>query len=140
MRSTRDLPPVRQEGSGRARAIAGPVRPALRAVPTGREDIPLLRFAVPSRTFHDLALRDELAFLLLEVVREHQHSELLGAHGFAPRRRLLFVGPPGCGKSVTAEALAAELNYPIARVHLASVVSSYLGETARNLNAIFDFA
>jgi len=51
----------------------------------------------------------------------------------------LFSGPSGTGKSATAEALGGELGWPVAHVQLASVVSSYLGETAKNLAQIFSF-
>ena len=49
------------------------------------------------------------------------------------------MGPPGCGKSASAEAVAGQLGLPMAKVQLATVVSSYLGETARNLEQIFSF-
>ncbi|MGH2960141.1 MAG: AAA family ATPase, partial [Solirubrobacterales bacterium] len=58
----------------------------------------------------------------------------------SPRRRFLLVGPPGTGKSATAEALADELGRPLATVNLSSLVSSLLGDTARNLAAIFSIA
>jgi SpoVK/Ycf46/Vps4 family AAA+-type ATPase len=53
---------------------------------------------------------------------------------------VLFCGPPGCGKSVAAEALAKELYLPLATVRFDAVVSSYLGETATNLRKVFDYA
>jgi SpoVK/Ycf46/Vps4 family AAA+-type ATPase len=56
-----------------------------------------------------------------------------------PRNRYLFCGPPGCGKTVTAQAIAGELNIPILYTRFDSIVSSYLGETASNLRKIFDF-
>ena len=49
-------------------------------------------------------------------------------------------GPPGCGKTLTAEAIASELGRPLAVVRTDSVVSSFLGETAANLRKVFDFA
>ena len=48
-------------------------------------------------------------------------------------------GPPGCGKSVAAEALARDLYLPLATVRFDAVVSSYLGETAANLRKVFEF-
>jgi SpoVK/Ycf46/Vps4 family AAA+-type ATPase len=76
---------------------------------------------------------------LLEIAKEFRHQRDLHAYGLRPRDRLLFVGPPGCGKTVTASALASELGLPLARVELAAVVSSFLGETARNIATIFDY-
>lgn len=49
-------------------------------------------------------------------------------------------GPPGCGKTTAAEALAAELGRPFLLVRLDAVVSSYLGETASNLRRVLDYA
>ena len=58
-----------------------------------------------------------------------------------PRRnRVIFCGPPGCGKTSAAEALAAELGVPLVVVRLDAIVSSYLGQTAGNLRRIFDYA
>nr|WP_225954520.1 ATP-binding protein [Kibdelosporangium phytohabitans] len=59
-------------------------------------------------------------------------------HGLAPRRRLLLHGPPGCGKTMAAHALAGELALPLARVRLEVLFSRYLGETAATLTDIFD--
>lgn len=112
---------------------------SLKPLPKGRDDLPLLTLENPFRAFGDLVLRDQCRSELLELIREFRSSSALRAHGLRARSRLLFIGPPGCGKSVTAEALALELGIPLAKVHLATVVSSFLGETSRNLEAIFSF-
>lgn len=112
---------------------------SLRPLPKGRDDAPLLKLEQPGRTFPELVLPGEVQSSLLRCCREFGDASVLRAHGLRPRNRLLYIGPPGSGKSVTAEAMAAELGLPVAKVHLASVVSSYLGETARNLQAIFDY-
>lgn len=52
----------------------------------------------------------------------------------------LFSGPSGTGKTFTASVLAAELGWPLYRVDLGMVVSKYIGETEKNLNALFDAA
>jgi SpoVK/Ycf46/Vps4 family AAA+-type ATPase len=112
---------------------------SLKALPSTRDDVPLLHLVQPTTAFTDLVLREDTLGTLRSVVDEHQQSELLAAHSLSPRNRLLFVGPPGCGKSQSAEALATQMGRPIARVHLASVVSSYLGETAKHLDQILTF-
>ena len=53
---------------------------------------------------------------------------------------MLLQGPPGCGKTTAAEAIAGELGRPFVLVRLDAVVSSYLGETATNLRRILDYA
>jgi SpoVK/Ycf46/Vps4 family AAA+-type ATPase len=65
---------------------------------------------------------------------------MLISHGVPPRRTFLFTGPPGCGKSATAEALADELGRQFAVVNLSTLVSSFLGDTAKNLSAILEAA
>jgi SpoVK/Ycf46/Vps4 family AAA+-type ATPase len=49
----------------------------------------------------------------------------------------LFHGPKGTGKTLAAEAVARELGLDVLRVDLASVVSKYIGETEKNLDALF---
>jgi SpoVK/Ycf46/Vps4 family AAA+-type ATPase len=53
---------------------------------------------------------------------------------------LLFVGPPGCGKTLCAETLAMELGLDLLRARFDGIVSSYLGETANNLRRVFGYA
>jgi SpoVK/Ycf46/Vps4 family AAA+-type ATPase len=62
------------------------------------------------------------------------------ARGVVPTNRLLFCGPPGCGKTLTANVLAGEIGIPIAYVKLDGLVSSYLGQTGTNIRKIVDFA
>ena len=51
---------------------------------------------------------------------------------------LLFVGPPGTGKTMAAQVLARELNLELYKVDLSGVLSKYIGETQKNLREIFD--
>lgn len=64
------------------------------------------------------------------------------AQGRAERRgvRLLFFGPPGTGKSLAAEVMARALAVDLLIVDLASLVSKWIGETEKNLSAVFDMA
>ncbi len=52
----------------------------------------------------------------------------------------LFAGPPGTGKTMCAEAIAAELELPLYRIDLSQVVNKYIGETEKNLRRLFDAA
>ncbi|MDH4553617.1 ATP-binding protein, partial [Pseudomonas sp. BN417] len=52
----------------------------------------------------------------------------------------LFAGPPGTGKTMAAEAMAAELGLPLYRIDLSQVVNKYIGETEKNLRRLFDAA
>lgn len=102
-------------------------------------NLPLLQIKEAVRRMEDVVLSDENASLLNELLQEHHRAEALQSHGLYPADRLLFCGPPGCGKTLTAEVLASELGLPLAIVRIDSVVSSLLGETAANLRQVFDF-
>jgi hypothetical protein len=52
----------------------------------------------------------------------------------------LFAGPPGTGKTMCAEVIAAELRLPLHRIDLSQVVNKYIGETEKNLRRLFDAA
>ncbi len=52
----------------------------------------------------------------------------------------LFSGPPGTGKTMAAEVVAAELRLDLYKIDLARVVSKYIGETEKNLARVFDEA
>ena len=71
------------------------------------------------------------------VTEQRQHHQLI-AHGFSPRRKILLIGPPGSGKTMTASALAGELTLPLFTVVLESLITRFMGETASKLRLIFD--
>lgn len=97
---------------------------------------------VLSVTYSDVKLADLVLAAgnrqaLERFVIEQRRAEVLVEHGLRPRRRLLLHGPPGCGKTMTAQALAGELKLPLIRVRLEVIFSKYLGETAGTLADIF---
>lgn len=102
-------------------------------------NLPLLQIKEPVRRLEDVVLSDENASLLDELLQEHHRVETLQSYGLHPVDKILFCGPPGCGKTLTAEVLASELGLPLAIVRIDSVISSLLGETAANLRQVFDF-
>jgi SpoVK/Ycf46/Vps4 family AAA+-type ATPase len=53
-------------------------------------------------------------------------------------RKLLLVGPPGTGKTMTAAALAGELGLPLFGIQLDGLITKYMGETAAKLRVVFD--
>ncbi len=109
--------------------------------PMDREgEWPLAEVRHPEHYFGDLVLRKQTLDQLQDLVSEVRLWDALAKHGIPPRRRLLLYGPPGCGKSSAAHAIAAELAWPLVTVRVDTVVSSYLGETASNLHRVFDYA
>jgi SpoVK/Ycf46/Vps4 family AAA+-type ATPase len=135
----RDLRQILASGSGGSIALSEGV--ALPPPPTDREgEWPLAEVRHPSRYLSELVLEGALVTQISSIAEEFRRWELIDRHGLPRRQRLLFYGPPGCGKTSAAEGLAAELGLPLVIVRLDAVVSSYLGETASNLQRIFDYA
>ena len=121
-----------------------PTSPAVRkltaTVPEDRErGLPLVEVREPARGLDDIVLSPANRQLIEGLLGEHNREEILKAHGLRPNDRMLLCGPPGCGKTLTAEVIATELGRPLAIVRTDSVVSSFLGETAANLRKVFDF-
>jgi len=112
-----------------------------RDVPKDKErDVALIEMFEPARRLSDLVLDEPTRKTLERIIDENRKGDLLKTYGARPANRILFCGPPGCGKTVSAEAVATELYLPLALVRFDAVVSSYLGETAANLRKVFDFA
>ena len=113
----------------------------LTVIPFERDkQLPLVETVVPERQVSDLILTRSNQHLLLSLLNEFRQRETLGAHGLRPRSRLLFCGPPGCGKTLCAEVFANEVKLPLLVASMDVLVSSLLGETATNLRKIFEFA
>lgn len=110
-------------------------------IPLDKErGLPLIEMREPTRSEQEIVLSDQNASLLEEIIQEYRRAEVLQTYGLRPAEKLLFCGPPGCGKTLAAEVLAYELERPLGIVRLDTVISSYLGETAANLRKVFDFA
>ncbi len=92
-----------------------------------------------TRTRHEIALTPENWHLFHGLIKEFRRAEEIRSKGLPVRRKLLFCGPPGCGKTLFAEVLAHEVGLPLFVVKLDRLVSSYLGETASNMRKIFEF-
>lgn len=99
----------------------------------------LVEILQPTVQLKDVALSEKAQDTIQEIVEEQNKAQELMKIGITPTNRILFCGPPGCGKTMTANALAKELGLPIAYVHLDGLVSSYLGQTGTNIRKIFEF-
>lgn len=109
-------------------------------IPVDQErGLPLLTLREPLRGLEEIVLSDKNQLIIDGVIEEHHRADLLRSYGMRPTDKILFYGPPGCGKTMMAEVLACELGWNLAVIRIDSAVSSYLGETAANLRKIFDF-
>lgn len=98
----------------------------------------LLEEVHDNRKLSDLILDSALSDRIARIVDEQKNSSRIKANGLKPRQRLLFVGPPGCGKTFTTSALANELGVPLFVIRLDSLITRYLGESLTKLRIIFD--
>lgn len=94
----------------------------------------------PGPPLSDVVLTDKARTDISTICAEWEHRDALDRENLTPRRKLVFSGPPGCGKTLMARSLGAELGMPVWTVRLSTLVGSYLGQTGANLRAIFAFA
>lgn len=92
----------------------------------------------PKIKINDMILSPNVKEALEKIVNEQQKWEVLNQHNLSPRRKLLLQGPPGCGKTMTAQAIAGELGIPVFIVRLDGLISKFMGETISKLRIIFD--
>lgn len=102
--------------------------------------IPLAEYQEPNRRLADLVLHGEHERQVQSLIDEVRHWPELDRRRIPRRQKILFYGPPGCGKTSAAETIAGELGMPLLVVRVDSVVSSLLGETSANLRKLFDYA
>jgi len=91
-------------------------------------------------TLDDIVLTAEQEEEMSKVAKAIEHRDYLATIGLSEIGKLLFVGPPGTGKTSTARGLAHQLDLPFVEVKLSMITSQYLGETAKNVEKVFEVA
>ena len=98
----------------------------------------VLSASYPRIKLDDMVLRARVRMRLDRVVRQQRQRSVLREHAKSPISRILLVGPPGTGKTMTASALAGELHLPLFRIQLDALINRFMGETAAKLRVVFD--
>jgi len=88
----------------------------------------------------DLLFSDENLASLTQIIKEHRYLEELKKYNLKVDNKILLHGHSGCGKTSTAKAIAAALNKNIVIINLSTLINARIGETSRNVKAIFDKA
>ena len=88
--------------------------------------------------FRDIVLTSETHATLTRIILENRSRDLLSGWDVEPRRKILFHGPPGCGKTLAAAVIAGEMGLPLMTVRFDALFSRFLGATANHLRLIFD--
>lgn len=98
----------------------------------------VLSVTYPKDRLVDIVLDLQVAAQIDRILREQRLHTRIREHGLSPRRKLLLVGPPGTGKTMTASVLAGELGIPLFSVRLDALITKFMGETAAKLRQVFD--
>jgi len=113
---------------------------SISALPTSKRDNSQLVSFVPRELLkHHMVLPDEVENRLQSIEKEFAAKERLGKYNLSPKRKILLHGAPGCGKTLSAERIAWNLGLPLLKVRFDALLSSYFGESASNLRAVFDY-
>lgn len=120
------------------RRATGDVSRKLTELPLSRRHGESLATLVPTEALeHHMVLQPETEERFARIEREYAARTRLGGYGLRPRKTILLYGPPGCGKSLGAKRLAWNIGLPLMKVRFDALISSYFGESASNLRAIF---
>lgn len=85
-----------------------------------------------------LVLPPALLNRIERIIHEYRQQDKLKSHGLACRRKILLIGPPGTGKTMTARVLAHEMRMPLHTIQVDRLVTKFMGETSAKLRQIFD--
>lgn len=123
---------------GRDRSLSVPRQKPVPLVQPRGELSGLMTVAYPKLRLPDLVVESVVRERVDRTLLEQRQRERLREHGFEPQRKLLLLGPPGTGKTMTASVVAGELALPLFTIQLDGLITKFLGETAAKLRLIFD--
>ncbi|XP_048968447.1 nuclear valosin-containing protein-like isoform X4 [Canis lupus dingo] len=99
-----------------------------------------LELQVSRVKFEDVGGNDATLKEVCKMLIHMRHPEVYHHLGAVPPRGVLLHGPPGCGKTLLAHAIAGELDLPILKVAATEVVSGVSGESEQKLRELFEQA
>uniref|UniRef100_A0A7N6A8X3 AAA+ ATPase domain-containing protein n=1 Tax=Anabas testudineus TaxID=64144 RepID=A0A7N6A8X3_ANATE len=94
----------------------------------------------PTLKFEDVGGNEETLTNVCKLLIHMRHPEVYQQLGMVPPRGFLLHGPPGCGKTLLAQAVAGELQLPMLKVSAPELVSGVSGESEQKLRELFDLA
>jgi SpoVK/Ycf46/Vps4 family AAA+-type ATPase len=123
----------------KSKGHAAPPRPGTTPLVEPRGELSgVIAASYPKTRLDDVIATSAIRRRLDRVLHEHRQHHKLSAHGLSARRKLLLLGPPGTGKTMTAAALAGELGWPLFTILLDGLITKFMGETAAKLRLVFD--
>ena len=135
---------ARQGHGGLAREIRNMVDHARKKdssgkiIPFPQELSVLILSEEPAQPLHTLVVDNTLKERIQRIILEFRQQNKLKKHGLKHRRKLLFSGEPGTGKTMTSKVLATELKLPLHIIQMDRLVTKFMGETGAKLRQIFD--
>lgn len=91
-------------------------------------------------TLNDIFLDENNRQKFVQLIKEQAYVEELSRYGLPVNNKILLQGSSGCGKTMTAKAIANALGKNILILNLSNVVCSRIGETSQNIKQVFDQA
>jgi SpoVK/Ycf46/Vps4 family AAA+-type ATPase len=109
--------------------------------------LPSVILIEPARNLTDLVVPEDLHHQIAEIAALYAHAPMVDSiwgfgrlTGSSGALKALFTGDPGTGKTMAAEVIAGAAGVALMKVDLSQVVSKWVGETEKNLEAVFDHA
>ena len=112
-------------------------RPRLKSIDSNLQGLFLEIY--PQERLSDLVVAPQIKERIERIIHEFTYKDKLFKHNLENRRKIMFSGNPGTGKTMTASIIANELKLPIYVVLMDKIVTKYMGETSAKLRQIFDF-